>query len=408
MNRLNEEKKQQIIDFAKELNEYFNYDYGDPNQEESFYMSEMKLSKALMERGISVSQKTINRYRNGESRARKEVQEAIRSIFRELRERYEREDERSPEDSDFMMIYPSLEDDPYYDDGSGEEEFCQAMMEDEEYCTIGYMEDYDEDLIQEYEEYLNSLPDPLENDKNLVMEKLDLYTSEAVKYITDHVELFLYVDNTDVKFVKALQRLPEKKREGLVARLANLPETLEYIRLTGFSRTRRTDGFSFVGKTRYLYQGAHINGNELYNKLQLLRSQLQSADEVPRKIYGKVNKNTNKPVKACSEELRNRFKDEYRKVYLELENQERATDVDELTKIPTVNIRRDFFLHVNELLTFTDQDWYHLYLFVRLQLMELSEQHSQEETKLAEVFEGYLVQEKETILWRYLQMQEVL
>lgn len=406
MNRLSEEQILEKKNFAKELDLYLRENYGDPNNEkDSFYMSEAKLAQALKEFGIDIGQKSINRYRNAECLAPRNVQAGIREVFRRLKHKYDREDERDPEEEDFMDAY-FYEEDPYYDDGT--------TFDSEEYSVDAYGESgvlrNHPDTDEEFTKLLDSMvvENPLENIRSIDLGKLDYYSKDAVKYIVDSLELFLYLENTDVKFIRAVNMLPMDKREELFQKLSCLSETKAYINLCGFTEECMHKEEGTVSRSKIHYAGSHTYVEEVYRKLELLKRQMRSCKNLPGRIYEKVQISTHRPVRKCPEELKKAFYESYRKVYGEL-----ASHKDELVnnpwaKTPPINERKDFFLFVNELLTFSSMDWYHLYLFVRLQLMEVSEQNLRGDVKLIEIFEGYHVQEKEAMLWRYLQMHEAL
>lgn len=379
MNKLSEAKQKEKIAFAKELNDYLDKNYGDPHKEgDSFYMSEMKLANALKEKGIDISQKSINRYRSAESLANKEVQQAIRSIFEELSHQYDRDNERDPEYEDFIiepMEYTLVDDYEEYDDG------------------------WDDEWMNNY--------DPLDHDSSLKVAKLDYYTKDAVQYIIDHVELFLLVDNTDIKFIKALNTLSEKEREGVVSHLASIPETLNYLRLDGYGQRNKT-GICRNLRSGILYQGSHTFGKELKRKLHLIHNLLESKENLPDRIFQKVDVIMNQPISECPEGLKEDFKDAYREIYVQMREDSLGTEELGIQPVAPINVRKDFFHVVNDLFEFTEEDWFHLYLFVRLQIIELSEQVCGEQVRLVQVFENYMVQEKEAMVWRYLQMMEVL
>lgn len=159
------------------------------------WLTEYRMTEAALASELGMGQKSVNRYRRGETTPDEERQAKITAYFNKLAVRKEADQKvknrtRTSQNSDDLEV-------------SGEE----TQMPDKPYD-------------QEY--YLK-----MEYTRNIGREDLKVFTEVAQKYIASNYSQIGSITPLEFEFVEKLRNCDEKRRERIVSFLEHLPESME-------------------------------------------------------------------------------------------------------------------------------------------------------------------------------------
>lgn len=151
----------------------------------SIYLNKMlfryNLSEAKLARAVGIPQKSINRYRNGETKPDSYRQNMIVTYFKRVEEERTMAGERyvSPEE----LAYTQMDD--------------VDLLDREEFFTMA--------------------------------EKLKFYTGAAQEFILNHFEFFWMVEEYELEFLRRLCSLPSLAKERIKKQLESVPVTFDMV-----------------------------------------------------------------------------------------------------------------------------------------------------------------------------------
>lgn len=277
-------------------------------------ISENKLSK-----GCAVSQKSINRYRNGETNPSEDVKASIRRYIELVREE-----------------------------------------------KVAAGKKYISEELREYQEMLDSVGDGTEGIVYL-SERLKYYTPTAQKYIVRFLSLYLYIDEEERNFIEELNLLNPVYRKKVVGMLENQPISLEYLE-------------------KFEYEQMDIEPDTPTSKMRGYLDIISAKVDLKGNIHTKIDARTNDTGAVAIKECRKIF--------------DSATE--DYFYRTGCYVSGDIFTKIDEyLLKYTHKDWYYLYLYNRLKVMDIAEKTSK---RIMNEIDFSFQTERVAMVWDYIEL----
>lgn len=348
-------KDQEKQAYAEKLEAWFSYAW-----EHGYRLSESRLAKE-----IGVAQKSMNRYRNGQTLPNEEVQKKLEDYFSNLKEEIDEEEQAQMRDR-------LLE---YYDD--------EPEDEQEEACTQA--------------EYART-------HFGVCSDGLSVYTPETQQFIVDHFELLWMVERHEIELIEKYRMLDALGKQKIRTMLESVPVSLAMVQADGRGKQSGNAGVLSRVRPRILGVGSHrwlevtCRKNDLYHRF------LQCKELPPQQTFNELDLEQDGFCRISDPKLQEKFDEQCIEYGHELYMHRNSGFSEE--DVPCFYERMIAFHHtyydnLNKLLKFTTEEWYLLYLLTRMQIADF------EDSNMIQVFEvrdDYHVQERESMLWTYLDM----
>jgi len=335
-----------------------------------------QISETTLGEAVGLSQSSINRYRGGRTFPNKERQNLIEDYYHRLKALQPEEGTgKVPIFTHMKKLYSGS-------GGAGENFFWQ----DEE---AGWYEELDEPELDENLEYDRQLLE-YQHNMEIMADGFYRYTPAAQKYLLEEFDLICMITDYDMEFVNRVRKLDLERKKQLQEALESVPISLSMLK---YGNAESHLGFT----TRVKYVFRDFEGKEhwhsnLPEKPKKLKELLRSGKRIGGKIFVVVDEESGQPTKKNNVENRNRFLEILYRIW--------QSDKEKLGGW----IQRDFFQGIDMLLTYSEEDWYFLYLLSRMELAECSSSmESYKPRKYYTVLDHEDLLLKEYTLWQWLE-----
>lgn len=346
--KLDLEKKE----YAEKLEAWFDYALNN-----NYNLSESKVAKE-----IGISQKSMNRYRNGMTLPSEEIQERIEKYFENIQEEVY---------TDYKREFLEEESDRYDEQWEEEEKTAKECAKEKAgFCSDG----------------------------------LSVYTPETQQYIVDNFELLWMVEKRELMFIRRYRELEESRKRKVLHMLETVPISLAMVQANG--RDKQTDNLSGIYRPgpRIVGSGSHRWLEVICKKNEIYHNFLQKKYLPPKNLFNNYDLKQNNYFKISKPELEEKFDEQCIEMayetlpncYIHLGDESTSSFYERICVF-----HRTYYDNLNEILKFTTEEWYLLYLLSRMQIADFVDENMLDTYCISD---DYHVQEREALLWTYLDM----
>lgn len=342
------------------------------------YISAQKIADAT-----GIPRRSITRYMDGETKPNEERQELI---------------------VNFLSKVYQEQTDLYFE---------RMRVNDEEIEAVDY-EITDED--DSY--YMNEVSETLPTARTLAgfnADGLGKYTLKAQQFIVDNFEMIWCIENYEITLINMLRSMTPANRDKVISMLENIPVSFDLISYSGYD----TSTSLTVPRLKRISVGSHKIEYVIQKKLNIYEQFIRKQKFAPFSFLGdKDNPVINDNLRStfndlCIECANKHFGEEYDDEY-ELVEEPVPDNPDQLVTYRR-KVERDFdffgariykfhkryYENLDKILTFTNKEWYCLYLFCRLQITDMLDTA---DMTIHKVNDNYFVKKNEFLFWEYLSM----